>query len=90
MSRYDDLSDAARRLLADFDEIDLAEMLAAANTRPATPDPDAHVYLSTACHHGEHAYCQSNTGLNGAKKAAQCKWCGAICRCWCHSSGAGS
>ncbi|MFC1418554.1 hypothetical protein [Streptacidiphilus cavernicola] len=31
MSRYDDMPEAARQLLADFDEIDLAEMLAAAN-----------------------------------------------------------
>lgn len=33
MSRYDDLPDAARSLMENFDEIDLAEMLAGANGR---------------------------------------------------------
>jgi hypothetical protein len=31
VSRYDDMPDAARQLMYDFDEIDIAEMLAAAN-----------------------------------------------------------
>lgn len=30
-SRYDDMPDAARELMADFDELDIAEMLASAN-----------------------------------------------------------
>lgn len=45
-----------------------------------------HDYLSTACHHGEHEYCQSNTGLSGEKKPAQCKFCEARCLCSCHQS----
>lgn len=43
-----------------------------------------HVYLSTSCHHGEHAYCQSHTGLSGAKRAGFCKFCDARCTCRCH------
>lgn len=40
-----------------------------------------HRYLSTSCLHGEHDYCQSNTGLGGAKKPSRCKFCGAVCCC---------
>jgi hypothetical protein len=43
-----------------------------------------HVYLSTGCRHGDHAYCQSMTGLNGAKRPGECKHCGAHCVCGCH------
>jgi len=43
-----------------------------------------HVYLSTGCLHGDHAYCKSMTGLNGAKRPASCKKCGAKCICGCH------
>ncbi len=47
-----------------------------------------HEYLSTACLHGEHGYCQSATGSNGdtqwAKVPASCKFCGAPCTCPCH------
>lgn len=47
-------------------------------------DTDRHVYLSTGCYHGDHEYCQSNTGLNGQKTPASCKFCGARCECPCH------
>ena len=50
---------------------------------PATSS-DPHVYLSTGCWHGDHAYCQAMTGLNGAKRPASCKKCGAKCICPCH------
>lgn len=43
-----------------------------------------HVYLSTACLHGEHVYCQAATGRVGAKKPAECKFCTAPCICECH------
>lgn len=43
-----------------------------------------HVYLSTGCLHGDHDYCKSMTGLNGAKRPASCKKCGAKCICSCH------
>lgn len=49
-----------------------------------------HWYVSTACLHGKvgqfdgHAYCQSNTGSNGQKVPASCKFCEAPCRCRCH------
>jgi hypothetical protein len=43
-----------------------------------------HLYLSTGCLHGDHAYCQSNTGKAGAKKPAECKFCCAGCLCPCH------
>lgn len=46
-----------------------------------------HLYLSTGCLHGEHGYCQSNTGLGGAKKPASCKFCAAPCLCPCHVTG---
>jgi hypothetical protein len=49
---------------------------------PTSSDP--HVYLSTGCYHKDHAYCQSMTGLNGAKRPASCKKCGARCICPCH------
>ncbi|MFH9426040.1 hypothetical protein [Streptomyces sp. NPDC017529] len=53
--------------------------LAAAETVPSP-----HRYLSTGCLHGEHGYCQSHTGLCGAKTPAVCKWCKSPCQCLCH------
>ena len=54
---------------------------------PAQP----HEYLSTSCLHGEHGYCQSQTGTNGdtewVKAPAVCKFCSAPCVCPCHGSG---
>jgi hypothetical protein len=47
-------------------------------------DGDHHVYLSTSCHHGDHEYCQSNTGLCGQKAPGVCKFCAAQCICDCH------
>ncbi|MFJ3699548.1 hypothetical protein ACIPW9_36400 [Streptomyces sp. NPDC090052] len=52
--------------------------------------PAAHWYLSTGCLHGEHAYCQGETGQAGAKTPAQCKFCAAPCQCTCHHPGAGT
>lgn len=43
-----------------------------------------HVYLSTGCLHDDHDYCQSMTGLNGAKRPGECKHCAARCICRCH------
>jgi hypothetical protein len=49
---------------------------------------EPHQYLSTACLHGEHGYCQAATGSNGTtqwdKAPASCKFCGAPCTCPCH------
>lgn len=53
-----------------------------------TRDPDEHVYLSTACLHGEHGYCQHHTGLSGAKTPGVCKFCAAPCVCECHQAAA--
>lgn len=53
-------------------------------TAQATEPAGVHRYLSTGCWHGDHAYCQSMTGLNGAKRPASCKFCQAACRCGCH------
>ncbi|MDQ0694264.1 hypothetical protein QF048_000706 [Streptomyces sp. W4I9-2] len=61
----------------------LAGRLATALTRYAHRH-GAHHYLSTSCLHGEHGYCQGKTGKAGAKKPAECKWCGAGCECDCH------
>lgn len=49
------------------------------------PDANGHTYLSTGCFHGDHDYCKSMTGLNGSKRPAECKKCGAKCICSCHS-----
>lgn len=46
----------------------------------------SHVYLSTSCFHGEHDYCASMTGYQGAKRGGQCKFCEAKCTCPCHTS----
>jgi hypothetical protein len=46
-----------------------------------------HLYLSTGCLHGRHDYCQAMTGHAGAKRPAECKFCGARCVCACHQSG---
>lgn len=46
--------------------------------------PPIHIYLSTACLHGEHAYCQSVHGAAGLKTPAVCKFCQAPCICDCH------
>ena len=65
-----------------------------ARTTPDNPTasgnhPDnPHVYLSTGCLHNDHAYCQAMTGLNGAKRPGECKFCQAPCRCFCHREGA--
>ena len=58
-------------------------------TRALDESTDAsagHAYLSTSCLHGEHGYCQSHTGLSGAKTPSQCKFCGSRCQCPCHRS----
>ena len=47
---------------------------------------ERHVYLSTGCLHGDHAYCQNHTGLSGAKRPASCKFCGVRCVCPCHQT----
>lgn len=48
-----------------------------------------HVYLSTACLHGEHGYCQAVTGRCGSKTPAVCKFCSAPCVCRCHAPESG-
>lgn len=49
-------------------------------------EPGTHVYMSTGCWHGDHDYCKSMTGLNGAKRPGECKHCGAKCICGCHAA----
>jgi hypothetical protein len=44
-----------------------------------------HVYFSTSCFHGDHNYCQSETGLLGIKTPGCCKFCLAPCTCLCHA-----
>jgi hypothetical protein len=44
-----------------------------------------HIYLSTACLHGQHGYCKADTtGTGGPKIAARCKFCPSECVCDCH------
>lgn len=44
----------------------------------------SHVYLSTACLHGRHDYCQGREGQAGPKEPAVCKFCSSRCVCECH------
>lgn len=46
-----------------------------------------HEYLSTACLHAEHGYCQGAEGERGPKRPGVCKFCDASCRCACHHPG---
>ncbi|MGK5730210.1 hypothetical protein [Streptomyces sp. URMC 124] len=92
--RPDPADQAAAEHLADNLPDDPAERASSlgAIIRPhvASPKPaSGHQYLSTGCLHDEHGYCQSNTGLGGAKVPAKCKWCAAQCICPCHAQGAG-
>jgi hypothetical protein len=61
-----------------------ARAIIATETAPAVGQATDHVYLSTGCFHGDHDYCKNMTGLNGAKRPASCKKCGAKCICGCH------
>jgi hypothetical protein len=50
-----------------------------------TDDDDRpHEYLSTACYHLDHDYCNAMTGYSGRKRPGQCKFCEAKCTCQCH------
>ncbi|MET9122990.1 hypothetical protein [Streptomyces sp. NPDC004528] len=48
------------------------------------PTAGGHVYLSTGCLHGDHAYCQNEDGRAGPKRPGECKHCGTRCICSCH------
>ncbi|MEU9470470.1 hypothetical protein AB0D78_28400 [Streptomyces avermitilis] len=65
--------------------LDYRGLITSALMADEAQQPEPHVYLSTGCLHNEHAYCQSNTGANGAKQPAQCKFCTAPCICACHT-----
>lgn len=56
-------------------------------TENESEERPGHVYLSTGCLHGEHAYCQSMTGQQGEKRPGRCKFCDARCTCVCHNEG---
>jgi hypothetical protein len=69
----------------------------AAESAPADTghEDSKHVYLSTGCQHEDlllpdgrtgHQYCEDMTGLNGAKRPAECKHCGAPCQCPNHAA----
>lgn len=61
-----------------------------------------HRYLSTACLHHQHDYCNAPTvtrdgeweflgpsyssGRDAPKRPAECKFCSAPCRCRCHKT----
>jgi len=67
-------------------EISIAPFRAAPTAEDKTINQTTHIYLSTGCLHGQHDYCQSDTGLAGAKKPSRCKWCDAFCQCPCHTT----
>lgn len=55
----------------------------------APTDTEQHRYLSTACLHLDHGYCQSAEGYDAAgdpfaRRPSQCKFCAAPCVCSCH------
>lgn len=53
----------------------------------STVEPEKHVYLSTACLHGEHEYCQGAVTREGEEKIpGKCKFCDSKCCCVCHWS----
>jgi hypothetical protein len=84
---FDALTEARRYIAALVVERDELRVALAARA-PQPPEPSGeHVYLSTSCLHGEHGYCASMTGMQGAKRPATCKFCGAKCQCRCHTAG---
>jgi hypothetical protein len=77
-----------------MEALDSTEQPAAAWTPPPPGSTREHVYLSTGCYHDDlvlpdgrtgHQYCEDMTGLNGAKRPASCKHCGAKCQCPHHT-----
>lgn len=56
---------------------------------PAVLVDGKHLYLSTGCLHGNHAYCQNKEGQAGPKEAGECKHCSAPCLCPCHGERTG-
>jgi hypothetical protein len=63
---------------------ELDRILAELRPKVETFKSDIHVYLSTSCRHGQHAYCQARKGLAGDKEPSTCKFCDAKCICDCH------
>lgn len=49
--------------------------------KPRKHEQLPHQYLSTACLHGEHDYCNSTEGHAGPKRPGRCKFCDALCTC---------
>lgn len=44
-----------------------------------------HRYLSTGCLHDDHDHCRSTVNATGGGKVpGTCKFCSAVCVCWCH------
>lgn len=68
----------------------LEEALAAARAQRREWEAAGHTYLSTACLHGQHDYCNTSIRDDGGTKVpACCKFCGAPCVCdtpGCHSA----
>lgn len=62
------------------------DRIAAALVRLAHRIVGRHSYLSTGCLHGDHEYCQDMTGLAGAKRPGECKFCQGACICGCHQT----
>lgn len=56
--------------------------LAAQLRAAATAVDGTHLYLSTACLHGDHWHCRSAVTADGDPKApGTCKFCEAVCAC---------
>lgn len=50
-----------------------------------------HLYLSTACLHGNHRHCQNELTMSGKPKQPHiCKFCDSLCVCPCHQEDADS
>jgi hypothetical protein len=81
---YDDAAWEHPVELGGLEMANVREGLAAVLAIVHSPDP--HIYLSTACLHGDHAYCQVEARRydGSTKTAATCKFCASPCICPCH------
>jgi hypothetical protein len=85
---FEDGDELYDHLVDEHDQLDLAKTVMRLARATGNPPPgQTHRYLSTGCLHGDHGYCQNNTGAAGSKIPAQCKFCAAPCVCSCHVEG---
>lgn len=94
--RYDTFSAAARAAeersnAAESGDVTEAVISVGQRLADSATSPDGeHLYLSTACYHGDcgpQGHCRSAVSHAGHEKVpGTCKFCPARCRCECHST----